>query len=133
VLRPVLILAGVAVLAGCGSSGKHAVTVPAYGDHPATTIAAAPADPRACRIDADAFGDAARMFLAHSGPQAAYPADLYLELLRDALADFQAHHCDPAVLGRAIDRRLTSAEQERLVDGLPSAMAAAVSRALRAP
>ena len=122
-LRPVLILAGAALLAGCGSSHKG-VAVPAYGDHPATTVAAAPTDPRACRIDADAFGDAARMFLAHSGPQAAYPADLYLVLLRDALADFRARHCDPTVLGRVLDRRLTPVERKRLVDGLPSSMAA---------
>ena len=70
-----LLAAATVVLAGCGSSDKG-VAVPAYGDHPATTVAAASADPAACRTDAVAFADAARDFLAHSGPKAAYPADL---------------------------------------------------------
>lgn len=132
-LRPVLILAGAAVLAGCGSSDKHAVTLPAYGDHPATTVAASAADPDACRADAVAFGDAARDFLAHSGRQAAYPADLWLVLLRDSLADFQARGCDRSTLGAALRHRLTPAQRQALVSGLPGSMAAAVSRVLRAP
>jgi hypothetical protein len=133
VLRPVLILAGAAVLASCGSSAKHTVTLPAYGDHPATTVAAAAADPNACRTDAVAFGDAARDFLAHSGRQAAYPADLWLVLLRDSLADFEARGCDRSTLGAALRRRLTPAQRQALVSGLPGSMAAAVSRALRVP
>ena len=109
-------------LAGCGSSKQHDVTVPAYGEHPATTLAAAPADPAACGRDAVAFGNAARDFLAHSGPKAAYPADLWLVLLRESLADFQARDCDPAVLKRALDRRLSSAELARLAEGLPESI-----------
>jgi hypothetical protein len=133
VLRQVLILAGAAVLAGCSSSAKHTVTLPAYGDHPATTVAAAAADPDACRTDAVAFGDAARDFLAHSGRQAAYPADLWLVLMRDALADFQARGCDRSTLGAVLRRRLTPAQRRALVSGLPGSMAATVSTALRVP
>ena len=111
VLRAFLILAAAAALAGCGSSDK--------GDpsRPTATIRRrrsrrrrrilAPAGSTPTRLR-----DAARMFLAHSGPQAAYPADLYFVLLRDALADFRARDCDPAVLGAALDRRLTPAERQ---------------------
>jgi hypothetical protein len=120
VLRPVLILAGAAVLAGCGSSHKG-VAVPAYGDHPATTVTAAPADPVACRNDAGAFADAAKDFLAHSGSKAAYPADLWLVLIRDAFADFQARGCDPALV------KLPKATLRKVADGLPASLADAVS------
>jgi hypothetical protein len=125
-------IAAALLLVGCGSSDKG-VAVPAYGDHPATTVAAAAADPDACRTDAVAFGDAARDFLAHSGPKAAYPADLWLVLLRDALADFQARGCDRSTLGATLRRRLTPAQRQALVSGLPGSTAAAVSTALRVP
>jgi hypothetical protein len=118
------------LLAGCGSSGRRSVTVPAYGEHPAQTIAAAPADPRACRADAGSFAAQSRAFLAHSGPQAAYPADLWYVILREALADFRARSCDPAILGRALDRQLTPKEEAALVDGLPASMAGFVRAAV---
>jgi hypothetical protein len=121
----------VLALAGCGSSGKKAVTLPAYGDHPATTVAAGATDPKRCTVDADAFGDAARMFLAHSGSRAAYPADLYVVLLRNALADFQAQGCDPAEMGAVLRQRLTPAEREQLVDAVSATLAAAINTALR--
>lgn len=130
-LRAALVAAALLALAACGSSAKRTVTLPAYGDHPATTVTAQPADPKQCAIDADAFGDAARLFLAHSGPQAAYPADLYVVLLRDALADFRTRGCDPAELGAVLRQRLTAAERAQLVDGVSSSLADAISTALR--
>ena len=120
-LRAVLVLAAAAALAGCGSSDKHAVTLPAYGDHPATTIAAAPADRAACRNDAGAFTDAAKDFLAHSGSQAAYPADLWLVLIRESFADFRARGCDPGLV------KLPKATLRKVADGLPASLADAVS------
>ena len=131
-LRAVLAATAVIALSGCGSSGKRTVTLPAYGDHPATTVAAGARDAKRCAVDADAFGDAARLFIAHSGPQAAYPADLYVVLLRDALADFQVIGCDPAELGAVLRKRLRAAERMQLVDGVSSSLAEAISTALRA-
>jgi hypothetical protein len=128
-VRPAWGIALALALAGCGSSDKG-VAVPAYGEHPATTVAAAPTDPGACRADAELFADDARMFLAHSGPAAAYPADLAFVQLREVLADFQARRCDSAVLGRALERHLTPAQRRRLVDGLPTRMAAEVRKSL---
>lgn len=96
------------------------MTVQGYGDHPATTIAAAPADPAACRRDATAFAHAARDFLAHSGARAAYPADLWLVLLRESLADYRARGCTTRL-------PLSRGELRKLVDDLPASMAATVS------
>ena len=128
-LRPLLIVAAAALLAGCGSHGRT-VTVQGYGDHPATTIAAGSANPQRCRLDAVSFADAARDFLAHSGPKAAYPADLWLVLLRESLGDFQAHSCDPAVLGATLRSRLSAAQIERFVNDLPRSLAIAVRAGL---
>jgi hypothetical protein len=124
-------------LAGCGSSAgtktPAVVTVPAYGVFPATTVAAGTAgNARACRRDAAAFADGARMFLAHSGAQAAYPADLYYVILREAAAGLRAHGCAPAVLGAALERTLTRKQRATLVQGLPTALAATVRESLSA-
>jgi len=130
-LRPALAAGAVTLLlAGCGGSHDRTVTVPAYGEHPSTTIAAGAADPRACRIDARAFANGAVLYLQHSGPKAAYPADLYYVILREALGDFQAHECDPALLGAALRARLTPAQLKAFADDLPATMAAAVRDAL---
>jgi hypothetical protein len=131
------VLAGALVLAGCGSSGgmqtRAVVTVPAYGVFPATTVAAGTAgSAKACRRDAEAFADGARMFLAHSGPRAAYPADLYYVILREAVADFRAHGCAPALLGDALVRTLGAQQRRALVAGLPASIAATVNESLAA-
>jgi hypothetical protein len=124
-------------LAGCGSTaarvagGTGTVTVPAYGVFPATTVVGAD-DAAACRLDAGSFSAQARMFLAHSGSQAAYPADLWYVILREALADFGARRCDPALLGRALRRRLGPVQRDALANDLPSAMAARVRESLAA-
>jgi hypothetical protein len=113
----------VLALAGCGSSSKSRdVTVPAYGDHPAATVAAGTADPAACRIDADAFAHAGRLFLAHSAARAAYPADLFFVQLREALADFRARGCNPAILRS----RLGPRQREALIEGLPASLSTAL-------
>jgi hypothetical protein len=138
-VRPALVigvLAATLVLAGCGSSARqsHAVvTVPAYGVFPATTVAAGTArNANACRRDAEAFADGARMFLAHSGPRAAYPADLYYVILREAAADFRAHGCAPVLLGAALERLLTAKQRRALIDGLPVSIADTVRESLSA-
>ena len=98
---------------------KGTSTVPAYGDHPATTVAAAAADPAACRTDAVAFGDAARDFLAHSGREGRLSRRSLLVLLRDALADFQARGCDRSRSGRLLRASAAPAQRQALVSGLP--------------
>ncbi len=133
------VLAAAAVLAGCGGSSRHAatgtttgtVTVPAYGVFPQTTVrGSGSARSRDCTTDARAFARGALMFLAHSGPEAAYPADLYYVILREDFADFEARRCDSTLLGAELDRRLTAEQRRSLVDGLPRAMAGAVRAAL---
>jgi hypothetical protein len=131
------VLAAVSVLAGCGSSSHRGavvtVTVPAYGEHPQTTVTAVAAAPgsRVCAADARTFTRDTLMFLAHSGPEAAYPADLYYVIVRQDLADFEARSCDRKTLGDELRRRLTPAEQRAFVAALPKGMAATVADALR--
>ena len=136
--RVIGVLAVAVALAGCGSSGKTktsaVVKLPAYGVFPATTVSVSPsaADSRTCRADAQSFAETARMFLAHSGPQAAYPADLYYVILREALADFRARRCAASLLGAALERSLTAGRRAALVDGLPRSMAETVRASLAA-
>jgi hypothetical protein len=122
-------------LAGCESSNHRSastVTVPAYGVFPERTVSSSSAPPseHVCEEDARAFTRGATQFLAHYGPQAAYPADLYYVILREAYSDFAARRCEPELLGAALRRRLTARQRSTLVDLLPSTMAAAVRRAL---
>jgi hypothetical protein len=128
------LLAALAV-AGCGGSSGHGqaatqLTVPGYGGYPATTESVSGASPGACRRDAQAFTRAAVLFLAHSGADAAYPADLYYISMRGVLVDFQGHRCDTALLGGALSRRLTAKQRDTLVAGLPHAMARVVREGL---
>jgi hypothetical protein len=123
---------------GCGGAARRAgsttqVTVPAYGVFPATTVAGGPArdgDSRACRDDAETFADDAIDLLAHFGPRAAYPADLNYVILRGDHANFRARRCDPRLLGRALERRLTARQRAELIGDLPRTMATAVREAL---
>jgi len=121
-------------LGGCGGSSGHQaatqLTLPGYGGYPATTESVSGASPAACRRDARAFTGDAVLFLAHSGPDAAYPADLYYISMRGVLVDFQGHRCDTALLGGALARRLTAKQRDALVAGLPHAMAAVVREGL---
>jgi hypothetical protein len=122
-------------LGGCGGSSGHGqaakqLTVPAYGGYAATTESVSGASPGACRRDAGAFTRDALLFLAHSGPEAAYPADLYYISMRGVLVDFQGHRCDSALLGGALSRRLTTKQRDALVAGLPHAMARVVREGL---
>lgn len=118
----VLLLCGGA-LAGCGGGGRHAVTVQAYGDHPATTVSAASATPAACAADSRIFARDAVALLAHSSTNAAYPADLYYTIIREDFADFEARGCEPRYLGTALRARLTPAQRAALVADLPRTMA----------
>jgi hypothetical protein len=134
------VLAALAVLAvslaGCGGSSRppagHAVTVPSYAGFPATTVTAADASPEICRVDVTAVTDDARQFVAHSGPQAAYPADLAYVNLRLAFDDFDAKACDPALLGKSLAQALTPKQRRVLLEGLPDVLAGKLRSALRA-
>jgi hypothetical protein len=128
-----------AALTGCGSSthspgALRQATVPAYDAYPPDTISVSGDIPRspACRSDARSFARTARFFLAHSGPKAAYPADLYYVLMREAIADFGVRHCSPEVLGRALERALSARRRRTLVADLPRQMADIVRQALAA-
>ena len=129
------VVVATAVLAGCGSSSRHAgttgrVSVPAYGIFPARTATTATASAAVCRTDATTLVGDARGFLVHFGHAGAYPADLNYVIVRDDLARFRSHGCEPAVLGRALARGLTAAQRGELVANLPSSMAQALRSAL---
>src|SRR5262245_53594350 len=124
--------------AGCGETSRSAgtttrVTVPAYGVFPKATVTGAAGtgeESPACHTVARSVANDAADFVAHFGPQSAYPADLAFVELRSVLADFQARGCDPRVLGRDLERRLTAKQRAELIAGLPRAMAATVRDAL---
>lgn len=128
---------GVVALVGCvGSSRDNSaagrVTVRAYDAYPPDTIsvAAGAPDSPTCRVDARAFARASVLFVAHSGPESAYPADLYYVLMREELADFEARRCSLGLLGSALDRRLTARQRSTLVADLPREMAHVVQKGI---
>ena len=127
---------GVALLVcACGSSQRGVgQTTVRYGIYPGDTIPVRDTNPRsrACRRDAVAFARGSAGFLAHLGRQAASPADPYYMLLREQLAYFGARRCDPKLLGRALERRLSASERRLLLTHASSAMAAVLRRALAA-
>ena len=128
----------VVVSAGCGSAPRHArgttaVTVPAYGVFPATTLrggSGAGSESRACRAAARSFADDSVDLLAHFGTSAAYPADLNYVIVRGELANFRSRGCELRLLGLALERRLTPRQRKDLVADLPRAMGATIRDAL---
>lgn len=129
-VKRVWMLAVVAtLLAGCGVTKHRAVTVGAYGNFPAQTITGV-ATPAECARDGRAFARGAILLLAHSGPNASYPADLYYSILREEFADFEARGCDPKALGDALRARLTAKQRAALVADLPAEMAKVVRAGL---
>lgn len=128
-----------AALAGCGGGSSHQtpsatrVTVPAYAGFPATTETVKQATHGAsptCRIEAQGIALDAARFLAHSGPQAPPPADLYYILLRNSLVDFQGRGCDPVYLRQALMHRLNARQRATLLSDLPNTIAATLTNAL---
>jgi len=118
-----------AVLAGCGGGRRHTVTVPAYGDHPATTVSAS-TSPAACAADARVFARDAVALVTHSSSNAAYPSDLYYTIIREDFADFEARACAPRLLGPPLEARLTPKQRAALVAALPRTMADVVQAGL---
>ena len=115
----------VTVVAACGGTSRTngpVVTVPAYGEHPAGTVSGH-ASKVVCLQDAHAFARDAVRLLAHSGADAAYPADLYYVMVREDFADFLARRCDTKDLGNALKLAFTSKQRSALVADLPRAMA----------
>jgi hypothetical protein len=101
-------LAVVAVLAGCGGSHEDrdtekALTVPAYGPFPATTVPVTEGTAAFCRAKADSFSRAAEGFLRPFPSD----ADNYRVLARVQFTAFQANRCDTEILRDALSRRLT--------------------------
>jgi hypothetical protein len=130
----VAVVVATVVLAGCGSSSRDTdagtVSVGAYGVFPARTAKTTKASAVVCRTNAETLVDDAHGFLAHFGRVGAYPADLNYVIVRDDLARFRSHGCEPAVLGRALSQGLTAAQRSELVANLPTSMAQALRSAL---
>lgn len=101
-------LLGALVLALAGLAGaahaRDGLTIPKYSQYPATTVPAKPGTPAQCRAEANSFSRNAKAFLRP------YPSDtdIYRVLARVQFTAFMAHHCDTAILRRAVVRRLTA-------------------------
>jgi hypothetical protein len=132
------VIVGVALLSSaCAASHRGArghTTVQRYDVYPADTISVPATSPesQACRRDAVGLARASAGFVAHSGPESVYPADLSYVLMREGVADFDARRCDPKLLGSALVRRLSASQRRVLVTHAPSPMAAVLRRALSA-
>jgi hypothetical protein len=127
------------VLAGCGSgsrpqpAARHVETIPADGSFPPVTETVSGNTAAVCSSDADAFARSARMYLAHQGPDAAYPADLYYLGMRDALRDFRVRRCTKSTLGRVLARDFSKRGLHTLLAALPRTMAPAIRAGLTPP
>ncbi len=140
--RPTLVgaavIAGIALLScGCGSSHRGATghtTVQRYDIYPADTISVPSSNPtsRACRRDSVGLAQASARFVAHSNRASVYPADLYYVLMREELADFDARHCDPKLLGNTLVHVLSASQRGFLVTHAPRPMAVELRHALAA-
>jgi hypothetical protein len=134
---PACLVAGFVLLAsGCGSShgGTAAQTTVRYGIYPGGTATVSTTDPTStsCRQDAVAFARGSVKYLTHYAALAASPADPYYMLLRQQLADFEARHCDPKLLGSAIKGRLPPSKRQVLLAHASHPMAEILRRALTA-
>lgn len=126
-----VLLALAGVLAGCGGAGgRGSATISGYGVFPATTVTGSHS-PAECAKDARIFARDSLAFLAHSGPDAAYPADLYYVILRGDFEDFQARRCDHRLLGDSLERALTPKQRAALVGHLPGSIARVVRDGLQ--
>jgi hypothetical protein len=138
------ILLATAALAGCGGSSgpsgsssgvakQRKVVFPAYDGFPAATVSApASSPPRSphCRQGADRIAGNALKYVDHYGRAAAYPADLSYLMIREGLADFRVRSCDPALLGDALERKLTAGKRNELLADLPTVYARVMRDAL---
>jgi len=135
-----LLVLAVLVLAGCGGSsskqgsgsGTRTVTHAPYGGFSGTTVVVTTGAPDAplCKQDAVVFGRDSVQFIQHSGPDAAYPSDLYYTNARNVYDDFTGHGCDPALLAAALRRRLTPAQRREFVRLIPNPISRVVAREL---
>lgn len=135
--RAACLVAGFVLLAcGCGSShgGAAAQTTVRYGIYPGGTATVATTDPTStsCRQDAVAFAHGSVKYLTHYAALAASPADPYYMLLRQQLADFEARHCDPKLLGSALADLLSPSKRQVLLAHASHPMADVLRRALAA-
>jgi hypothetical protein len=131
--RGILILAAVALLAGCGGSSQHAahvVTFDTAGAFPTATITGV-YSVHNCERDTNTVVENARLFYVHSTGGIG-PADLYFYDLRFAYATFQADGCSPGELGDALASKLTQRQRNFLIHNLSSNLATAFGAALKA-
>jgi len=134
--RPVVLAALVVVLAlaGCGGgshrSAAHVETIPGNGSFPAVTETVYGNSAADCGNAADAYVRSARLYLAHEGAAAAYPADLYYLGMRDALRDFEVRECSLHILSGLLAKRFTNKQLRMLLADLPRTMAPVIRAAL---
>jgi len=132
------VLGAVLLLAGCGGGGgghtakQRVETIPGDGAFPPVTVTVSGPTAAACGNAADTYATQARIFLAHMGPQASYPADLYYLNMRDALRDFQVRGCPRSLLGRLLAERFTERQLKALLADLPNTMAPVIRAGLAA-
>ena len=136
VTAPTRLAAAVAVLAlaGCGGGSHrpagHVETIPSDGSFPAVTETVYGNSAAQCGNDADSYARSARLYLAHEGAAAAYPADLYYLGMRDALRDFQVRECALPILSGLLAQRFTPRQLRLLLADLPRPMAPVIRAAL---
>jgi hypothetical protein len=130
------VLGAVLLLAGCGGGGHAAKqrveTIPGDGAFPPVTVTVSGPTAAACGNAADTYASQARLYLAHMGPDASYPADLYYLNMRDALRDYQVRGCASSILGRLLAARFTKRQLESLLADLPRTMAPVIHAGLDA-
>jgi hypothetical protein len=132
-MRRAAVAALLLVLSGCGGGSsaprQRTVTLAGYGGFAAQTITGTYSAAE-CTKDVHSFTREAKLLVAHAGPEASYPADLYYMDLRIPYADFVARGCGPAELGRALVHAMTRKDRRVLVDSVPAGMAQLVQDAL---
>ncbi len=121
-------------LAGCGGGSHrpaaHVETIPGNGSFPAVTETVYGNSAADCGNDADAYARSARLFLAHEGAAAAYPADLYYLGMRNALRDFDVRECPLPILSGMLANRFTKQQLRTMLADLPRTMAPVIRAAL---
>jgi hypothetical protein len=131
---PLAALGTVLVLAGCGGGSHrpaaHVETIPGNGSFPAVTETVYGNSAADCGSAADAYARSARLYLAHEGPAAAYPADLYYLGMRDALRDFDVRRCSLPILSGMLAKRFTREQLRMLLAYLPRTMSPVIRAAL---
>lgn len=133
VFVPGIALLVAVVIAGCGGSHRpvaHLETIPSDGSFPEITVTVYGNSTADCTGDAEAYARNAELLLAHTGPEAGYPGDLYYFNMRNAFRDFQVRACSRSIISDVLAQRFSNRELRMLLADLPSTMKPIVRAAL---